>query len=161
VETGHPRTLGTLLRHLTELLDGAVEETYKHSGLDYRPRYTTVMRACSELGPASIRAISLHAGITHSAVSQTVSEMAKRDLVRRAPGSDGRERLISLTARGRALLPALRRHWAATNRAARELDDELPQPLSGVLRAAIEALDRRPFRQRIDEAAAAIKSKKA
>ena len=37
--------LGTQLRHLLELLDGAVEEAYALAGMRYRPRYTPVMRA--------------------------------------------------------------------------------------------------------------------
>ncbi len=45
------RTLGTLLRHLIELLDGAVEQTYRDAELDYRPRYTPVLRALIARGP--------------------------------------------------------------------------------------------------------------
>jgi hypothetical protein len=48
-------TLGTLPRHLVELLDGAVEARYVAAKLDYRPCYTPVMRAPLELGSASIR----------------------------------------------------------------------------------------------------------
>ena len=81
-------TLGTLLRHLIELLDSAVEQQYANSGLSYRPRYTPVMRALLDLGPASIRAIARHAGITHSAVSQTVAQMAKQGLIRLEPGGE-------------------------------------------------------------------------
>ena len=33
-------TQGTQLRHLIELLDGAVGAAYEAAGLDYRPRYT-------------------------------------------------------------------------------------------------------------------------
>lgn len=144
--------LGTLLRHLIELLDGAVEQTYARAGLDYRPRYTPVMRALIDLASPSIRAISQRAGITHSAVSQTVSQMAKRGLVTLEPGSDARERLVALTPAARAMIPVLERHWAATEAAAQSLDDELSAPLSTVLREAIAALERRSFADRIAQA---------
>jgi DNA-binding MarR family transcriptional regulator len=152
-------TLGTLLRHLVEKLDGAVEQSYASSGLDYRPRYTPVVRALMELGPAPIRAISRAAGITHSAVSQTVSQMMERGLVALEPGSDARERIVALTPAAKAMVPKLQQHWRATNAAADMLDSELSTPLSDLLREAIAALDRTSFAQRVD--AAAIKLKRS
>jgi DNA-binding MarR family transcriptional regulator len=154
---GAPQTLGTLLRHLIELVDGAVEQAYRRAGLTYRPRYTPIVRALMALGPASIRTISQRAGITHSAVSQTVSQMAKDGLVRLKPGTDGRERIIALTPQAQAMLPALERQWAATNAATHQLDQELSASLSETVREAIAALDRHSFAQRIEQAAEDIK----
>jgi DNA-binding MarR family transcriptional regulator len=144
----HP-TLGTLLRHVVELLDGAVEQAYRSDGLDYRPRYTPVVRALVALGPVSIRAIARWAGVSHSAISQTVSQMAADGLVALRPGTDGRERIVDLTPRARALLPALERRWQATNAAAAQLDAELSAPLSGLLLETIAALEHKPFGERI------------
>jgi DNA-binding MarR family transcriptional regulator len=144
------RTLGTLLRHLTELLDGDVEAAYREAGLVYRPRYTPVMRLLTEQGPSTIRAISLYAGITHSAASQTVTEMVKRGLVASEPGADARERIIRLTPAGEALLPQLQLKWRATNAAANELSDEIGIPLDEVLAKAIAAVESRSFLERIN-----------
>ena len=47
------RTLGTLLRNLSETLDRAVEEAYRDAGLSYRPRYTPVFRALLSAGTFS------------------------------------------------------------------------------------------------------------
>jgi DNA-binding MarR family transcriptional regulator len=149
-------TLGTLLRHLIEMLDSAVAQTYDNSGLDYRPRYTSVFRALLDLGPSSILAISLHARITHSAASQTVSEMAKRGWLRVRKGPDARERIVALTGKADDATQLLRRHWAATNSAATALDRELSAPLSDLLRETIAALERRPFIDRIKSAAAGL-----
>lgn len=146
-------TLGTLLRHLIEKLDGAVEQSYTQSGLDYRPRYTPVVRALMESGPASIRSISRSAGITHSAASQTVAQMVERGLVKFASGNDARERIVTLTPAAKAMIPKLQQHWNATNDAAAMLDTELSMPLSDLLREAIDALDRASFSQRIQTAA--------
>jgi len=143
-------TLGTLLRHLIDLFDGAVEQQYVVSGLAYRPRYTPIVRTLDKFGPASIRAIAQHAGLTHSAVSQTVVQMARQGLVRKRPGSDAREQIIALTPAARAMLPALQRHWTKTNAAAHALDDELTMPLSDLLVEAIAALDRSSFARRIE-----------
>ncbi|RKH63551.1 MarR family winged helix-turn-helix transcriptional regulator [Corallococcus llansteffanensis] len=143
-------TLGTLLRHLTELLDGAVEKAYESLPLDYRPRYTPIVRTLIELGPASIRTVSTRAGISHSAVSQTVAQMEKRGLVTlRASDDDARERIIVLTPAAEAIVPALQRQWELTQAAAQAFEGELSMPLSQLLREAIEALERRPFDERL------------
>lgn len=148
-----PQTLGTILRHLIEHLDGAVEDAYRAAGLAYRPRYTPIVRALLADGAASIRTLATHAGITHSAASQTVAHMAKDGLVTLTPGVDGRERIVALTAVAHAMLPEIERHWAATNAAARELDGELSMPLTDLLLEAVERLERRSFGDRIKDAA--------
>ncbi|MCC8538411.1 MarR family winged helix-turn-helix transcriptional regulator [Xanthomonas axonopodis pv. poinsettiicola] len=142
-------TLGTLVRHLIELLDGDLEAVYAASGLPWRPRYTPVLRVLMRLGPASIKVLAQQIGITHSAASQTVAQMAKQRLVVLKPGADARERIVVLTARTRRLVPALEQQWTATNAAAAQLDAELSVPLSAVLAEAIAALQRRPFATRI------------
>ena len=151
--TSPSATLGTLMRRLIELLDRDVEAAYKAAGLTWRPRYTPILRALMAEGEASIRSMSRQIGITHSAVSQTVSQMARDGMVELRSGSDARERIVALTNKAEAMIPALQRQWAATNAAADELDAELSTPLSKVAAEAIEALTQRPFRDRIKRAA--------
>ena len=154
-------TLGTLLRHLTETLDGSVQAAYADLALNYRPRYTPVLRVLRELGSASIRTISQRAGITHSAVSQTVSQMSRDGLIEMQVGNDARERIVALSPAAMAMLPALETQWAITNAVAQALDSELSMPLSQLLREAIDALERRPFKARMSEAKAGLKSKRS
>lgn len=146
-------TLGTLVRRLIELLDSEVEAAYAEAGLAWRPRYTPVLRALTAIGPVAIKALAEQIGISHSAVSQTVSQMAKDGLVTLEPGADGRQRIIALTAKAKAMVPALQRQWAATNAAADELDAELSFPLTALVAEAIAALERRRFGERIKVAA--------
>ena len=146
------RGLGTLLRHLIELLDGDVEQAYRDLGLPYRPRFTPVVRALMESEPRSIRDIADHSGLTHSAVSQTVAEMSRAGLVSLVwDKADGRARLARLTERCRGMLPRLKRQWDATNSAADGLDQELSGSLREVVTEAIAALERSPFRKRIEK----------
>lgn len=142
-------SLGTLLRRLLELLDGEVQSVYDAAGLMYRPRYTPVVRAIEARGPVSIRSISDHSGMSHSAVSQTVAQMVRGGLVRQASGQDARERIVSATPALIDMLPTLHRLWAATNRAAAELEDELPYPLAAAAVEAIQALETKSFGERI------------
>jgi MarR family transcriptional regulator, organic hydroperoxide resistance regulator len=148
-----PRGLGTQLRHLLELLDGAVARSYEAEGLAYRPRFTPVMRALQQQEPLTIGQLAQLAGITQPAATQTVALMVREGLVTAGPGdTDGRQRLVRLGEAGRALLPRLQRHWQATAGAAASLDAELPVPLSRVLEDALRALEAKPFEVRIAEA---------
>ncbi|TBR40587.1 MULTISPECIES: MarR family winged helix-turn-helix transcriptional regulator [Dyella] len=145
--------LGTQLRHLIELLDSAVATSYAEAGLDYRPRFTPVIRALAAKEPRTIGDIATAAGITQPAATQTVALMLKKDLLNSvSSAADGRQRLIGLSDRGRALLPQLHRCWAATTAAAASLDADLPYPLSEVLAQAIAALEQQPFGARIRDA---------
>lgn len=145
--------LGTQLRHLIELLDGAVGAAYEELGLDYRPRYTPIMRALLEREPCTVSQIAEVAGITQPAATQTVNLMRKAGLVETETGSeDGRQKLVRLSHRGRALVPELQRCWAATRGAAESLEAEMPHSLSETLAAAIAALARKSFGERIAEA---------
>ncbi|GAB3809261.1 MarR family winged helix-turn-helix transcriptional regulator [Micromonospora zhanjiangensis] len=145
--------VGTLLRHVLELLDGDVAKVYLEQGLpDYRPRYSPLVRVLVATGPMSIREIADAVGVTHSAASQTVAQMGRAGLVTLEPGTDARRRIVHLTARCRDLLPVIEAEWAATTAAMDELDRELPVPLADVLIRTAQALRDRPFRERIADA---------
>jgi DNA-binding MarR family transcriptional regulator len=154
VVTPPPAGLGTLLRHLLELLDGDLEHIYKQAGLIHRPKYTPILRVLIHSGPSAIQDIARQAVITHSAASQTVSEMVRNEFLYLEPGVDGRRRIVHMSARTRQMLPKLRRIWAATNAAASELNAELLLPLDQILTEAIDALHRRPFASRIASSSA-------
>jgi len=145
--------LGTQLAHLLDLLDSAVQDSYVQAQLATRPRYTPVLRALSECEPCMLGQIAQAAKISQPSATQTVALMIEEGLISSTPGpGDGRQRLIRFTDKGRDLLPKLQACWSATRLAADTLDAELALPLSVLLANAIEALERKPFAQRIAEA---------
>ena len=144
--------LGTLLRHVLEEMDGDIATVLADLGTPgYRPRFSPVVRALVALGPVPIRDLARAIGVSHSAASQTVTQMRSRGFVVIKPGEDARQRVVHLTATARALLPKIEAEWAATASAATELDAELPFPLADLVPAIAAALARRPFRQRMIE----------
>lgn len=148
---------GTKLRHLIELLDGAVGHAYEEAGLHYRPRYTPVMRSLIAQEPATLGFIAQAAGITQPAATQTVALMVKDGLVVvEAAPNDARQKLIRLSAEGRQLVPALQRCWEATAIAAASLEADLPYSLSEILDAAIAALETKSMGERIRTARAQL-----
>lgn len=145
--------LGTQLRHLIELLDGAVQQAYAEAGLDYRPRYTPVMRVLAQQRSATIGQLAEIAGITQPAATQTVALMKKEGLLQvAASDDDGRQRVVRLSAKGEAMLPQLQACWKATKQAADSLDAQLAMPLSACLAQAIAVLGQRSFGERIRDA---------
>jgi DNA-binding MarR family transcriptional regulator len=155
--SGRPRAepaLGTQLRALLDAMDADVAQACADVGLtDYRPRFSPYIRVLLDRGPASIREMGHAVGVTHSAASQTIAQMARRDLVALTTGVDARSRIVHLTDTAQSLLPAIQAEWAATAAATAALDAELPYPLSDVAEAVHDALARRAFRERIGDAA--------
>ena len=148
------RGLGTQLRLLVELLDGAVAEAYRREGIHYRPRYFPVMQALTAHGPLSVTEIAQAAGITQPAATQTVALMVRDGLVAANQSkADSRQKVIKITSQGEDLLPRLQACWDAVAAAANALDSDLPFALSELLDLAIEVLGHNSFDSRIQAAA--------
>ncbi len=151
--TRQPSRLGPLFALLRQM-DEAIGELYVERGAgQVRQRFVWPMLRLAHDGPMTITGLSRSLGLTHSAVSQTVAQMRRAGLVssRAGVGGDGRTRTVALTDEGRALVPLLEAEWRATEAAVRELDDELPVPLSRVAADLGTALAARPFRQRVED----------
>lgn len=144
--------LGELLRHLTELLDQGAESLYQKKSLNFRPRYTPVMRVLASHGASSVSDITHRLSITQGAVSQTVKLMLAAGLLEKQATSDARQSLFALSEQGRSLLPLLQEHWQATFQAIQALEEEISQPLRLSLSRAIAALQSRDFALRIQQA---------
>lgn len=148
--------LGELLRYLSELVDQGAEQQYKALNMDYRARYTPVLRALAA-GAHTISDITAATYLTQGAVSQTVALMIKDGLLTRRPVSeDARKTGIRLTAAGQELLARLQPRWASTFAAISALEEEIGYPLRNVLGAVATALEQQDFASRIQNAISAI-----
>ncbi len=87
-------------------------------------------------------------------MSQTAAAMRKAGLVDEAHNDDGRTRRVRMSARRRDLLPYLEAERRATDATIRELEMEMPYPLSEVINDIEAALARRPYRERLNDALA-------
>lgn len=147
-----PSMLGGRLRRLLDALDGEVEKAYRRNGLDFRPRFTPVLKALFDRGPMRVRDLAEATGLSQSALSQTLTQMETAGWVAFEPGRDRRERYVHATRQAQAAAPLLERQWRATAKAAASLDAELGLELEPVVGAALEALARQSFGDRIREA---------
>lgn len=146
--------LGELLRHVTSLVDRGAAQVYRLHRLDYRPRYTPLMRALSQR-KSTIGELSQRAHLTQGAVSQTVSLMERDGLLARSTGQDARQTSVSLTAHGFDLLAQLEPRWNITLRAIAALEAEIGVPLRAMLADVADALEKKSFAQRLRETEAA------
>lgn len=138
------------LNRLLAALDAEIAEVYAARGVHgVRPRFAYPLIRLAHAGPLTIRELAASLDRSHSAMSQTLASMRREGLVDSAPGPDARTRRITLTERGRSLVPFLEAEWRATEQAVAELDDEVPHALSAVVAELERALERRPMRARI------------
>ena len=145
----------SLWRPLKELLDGMdadIARLYAERGVHgVRPRFSMALIKLRHRGPVTIKELAALTGVTHSAMSQTVSGLRAEGLVTTEPGPDARTRRVALTAKGEEVVPFLEAEWRATEDAVAELEAEVPYPLTAVVRDLNAALERLSFHARITE----------
>lgn len=135
---------------LQERLDRDIASLYVEAGLDgIRTRFTGPLIQLVRAESLTIQQLAEAMEVTHSAMSQTVAAMRKVGLVEGAEADDARTRRVRLTDRGRQVAPFFAAEWRATEAALIELEQEIPYPLTQVVRDIEQALARRPFRQRL------------
>ncbi|HEY9192828.1 MAG TPA: MarR family transcriptional regulator [Methyloversatilis sp.] len=147
--------LGELLRHVGELVDQGAEDHYRTMSLNYRARYTPVLRAL-RAGARTVTDITARTHLTQGAISQTVALLETDGLISRHSVADGRKSGIQLTTAGQALVGKLEQHWVATFAAIARLEEEIGHPLRHALERAAEALEHDGFSARITAAKAAL-----
>ena len=148
MDTRQQPGLGELLRYVNELIEQGAEEQYRAMRLNYRPRYTPVLRALDD-GARTVTDITGRTRLTQGAISQTVALLENDGLIARHALDDGRKSGIRLTAAGRALVDRLERHWVATFAAIDRLEAEIGYPVRQVLAAMADALEREGFSARV------------
>lgn len=134
-------------------IDQDIAGLYTEAGIKgVRTRFVGPLISINRFGPMTIRQLADRGDVSHSAMSQTVAAMRTAGLVETAPaapGVDARTRPVQLTDRSRQLMPFLEAEWRATELTVRELDAELPYPLSRVADDLAALLERRPFAARL------------
>ena len=137
-------------------MDDDISALYVASGqARVRPRFVGPLLFLADVGKATLTELSIARDVTHSAMSQTVSAMAAAELVDVQPGADARNRLVSLSSKGLAVVPLLRTEWAATEAVVRTLDEEVEYPLMQAVTSILDALSRKSFEERLREQLAA------
>jgi len=140
------------LRLLLDAMDADIARLYAESQIaGMKPSFVMELLRLHTRGPMTITELAGSVGRTHSAISQKVAGMRAAGLVRTAPGADARTKKIVLTAKTRKIVGQLAAEWRATESAVKEIEAEIPYPLSRVVGDIEVALMRKSFHDRIAE----------
>ena len=139
------------LLHLLDSFDREIVALYDDVGVSgFRSRFAGPLIQLGRRGPQTVRELADGREVTHSAMSQTVSAMRRDGFVEDAPGGrDARTRRVQVTEKTRGLLTFLEAEWRATETTMRELDAEIPYPLTRVVADLSEAVAQHPFADRL------------
>lgn len=140
------------LHVMTAAVDADIAQVYADAAIEgVKPTWVRELLRLHLQGPMTITELAESVNRTHSALSQKVAAMRAAGLVRTTPGPDARTKRVALTAKARRLAPRLAAEWRATETALKELEAELPYPLSRAVADVEKALSRKSFHDRVTE----------
>ncbi|MER7455867.1 MarR family transcriptional regulator [Micromonospora sp. NPDC126480] len=140
------------LFQMLNAMDQDIASLYDDAGVTgLRTRFVGPLIKLGRHGSMTIKELATAVEVTHSAMSQTAAAMRAAGFVEGAESGDGRTRCIQLSQRGRELLPLLQAEWRATEVTLRQLEAEIPYPLTQVVKDINAVLARRSFKQRLDD----------
>jgi DNA-binding MarR family transcriptional regulator len=119
---------GSRLRRLSEYFLMEVNKVYEQSGIAFDASWFPVFYILSRQQNIPLIDIAEQLEVSHSAVSQLITGLKKKGLVKTAPcPDDGRRQLVMLSKKGEELLQQVQPVWAAITEAMKGLTEEHKQ----------------------------------
>ncbi len=104
--------LGSRLKRLSDQIMKDGSKVYQNNDINFEPKWFPVFYLLSEHAPLGVTEMSKYLEVSHAAVSQVARELLNRKLVTAIRDeNDGRKRLLSLSPKGKDLLPRIREIW--------------------------------------------------
>ncbi len=145
---------GSRLKRLGDTFINDVNRIYKNHKIQFDASWFPVFYILSQKDEVSIKEISNNLKVSHSAISQLVSNLQQKGLIKSVTSkTDARHKHIMLTARGKKLLEKIKPVWTALEKAMNALADESGSNSKKILKAltGIETnLSRKGFFERIE-----------
>ncbi|MEW5925309.1 MAG: MarR family winged helix-turn-helix transcriptional regulator, partial [Candidatus Zixiibacteriota bacterium] len=103
---------GSRLKRFNERLMRDVSRIYKEQDIDFEARWFPVFYLLKLESNTSITEIASALGLTHPAINQIAGEMSRAGLIISVRDkNDERRRLLSLSVKGKSLVPELEPLW--------------------------------------------------
>jgi DNA-binding MarR family transcriptional regulator len=119
---------GSRLKRLGDNFLNDVNKIYKQYDIPFDASWFPVFYILSQKGEASIKEISDELNISHSAISQLISSLQQKGLIKSVVSKkDARHRAITFTAKGQKLLGKIQPVWNALQEAMETLANENAQ----------------------------------
>lgn len=116
---------GSRLRRLSEAFLADVNKIYAAHNLSFDAAWFPVFYILSRQETVSIKDIADELGISHSAVSQLVSSLQQKGVIKTTTaGDDARKKVVAFTARGKKLQQQVQPVWNALKEAMETLAQE-------------------------------------
>lgn len=140
---------GSRLRRLSEYFLMEVNKVYEQSGIAFDASWFPVFYILSKQQNIPLTDIAEQLEVSHSAVSQLITGLKKKGLVKTGPcADDGRRQLVMLSKKGEELLQQVQPIWKAITLAMADLTESQQQLLDAITRVE-KAVQQEPLSTRI------------
>ena len=127
---------GSRLKRLGDTFINDVNRIYKNHKVQFDASWFPVFYILSQKHEVSIKEISDSLKVSHSAISQLVSSLQEKGLIRSVVSKkDARHKHITFTAKGEKLLEKIKPVWEALEKAMNELAEESGSSSKKILKA--------------------------
>src|SRR4051812_37478399 len=124
---------GSRLRRLSEYFLMEVNKVYEQSGIAFDASWFPVFYILSKQQNIPLTDIAEQLEVSHSAVSQLITGLKKKGLVKTGPcADDGRRQLVMLSKKGEDLLQQVQPIWKAITLAMSDLTESQQQLLDAI-----------------------------
>lgn len=114
--------LGSRLKRLSDYFLSEINLVYQEQGIEFDASWFPLFYLLSENEELSIGDIAKRTQVSHSAVSQLITNLKKRELVRaRVSEGDGRVQLVELSESGKDLLKRIKPIWQGLSKSMEDL----------------------------------------
>jgi len=112
------------LKRLSERLMKDVSRLYHEFEVDFEARWFTVLYTLNRKSPIKVTSLAHYLDLTHTAINQITTEMLKKGLIHSNKGKqDERQRLLSISPKGKEIATSLIPVWDEISLVTKELID--------------------------------------
>lgn len=143
---------GSRLRRLSEYFLMEVNKVYEQAGIPFDASWFPVFYLLSKQQPVPMIDIADQLEISHSAVSQMVTNLKKKGLLKTTPcKEDGRRQLVAFSKKGEELLQQIQPVWEAITTAMETLvtENKQSQQILTAIAQIEQSVQQKPLSERI------------
>ena len=127
---------GSRLKRLSNTFLYDVNRIYKSHKIQFDASWFPIFYILSQKKEVSIKEISGSLKVSHSAISQLISSLQEKGLIKSVVSKkDARHKVITLTGKGEKLLQKMQPVWSALEKAMNELAEESGSSSKKILKA--------------------------
>ncbi|MCU0634905.1 MAG: bifunctional helix-turn-helix transcriptional regulator/GNAT family N-acetyltransferase, partial [Gemmatimonadaceae bacterium] len=142
--------LGSRLRRLSDRFTADAATVFGAYSVPIDPRAFPLVYALAHEGAMSVGQLARHLGVTHAWVSQVAKQLVADDILTVERGdADARVSVLSLSARGRAVMPTLETQVRDVRVAVDDLLGDMQHNLLRAIEEAERLLDQAGFAERV------------